>query len=94
MGKRKTKIDPSTAELLRTDPTQRRLAERITYYEDRLREERAARGEDTSDDRPFLSLSPDEQSEVAQCRLRERIAYHEAKLAEERGDAAAASAGQ
>jgi hypothetical protein len=85
MGKRKTRIDPSIAELLRIDPTLRRLAERIIYYETKLREEREARGEDTSNDRPFLSLSPDEQHEVAQRKLRERIAYHEAKLAEERG---------
>ena len=81
-------IDPSTEELLRADPTLRLLAERITYHETKLREERAARGEDTSNDRPFLS--PEEQSEVAQRKLRERIAYHDAKLAEER----AASAGQ
>ena len=87
MGKRKTRIDPSIAELLRIDPTLRRLAERIIYYETKLREEREARGEDTSNDRPFLSLSPDEQHEVAQRKLRERIAYHEAKLAEERGSA-------
>ena len=93
LGKRKTKIDPSTAELLRRDPTLRKLAERITYYEERFREEREARGEDTSNDRPFLSLSPEEQSELAQRKLRERIAYHEAKLAEERGEDAA-SAGQ
>jgi len=90
MGTKKTKIDPRTAELLRTDSTLRRLGERITYHERRLREEREARGEDTSNDRPFLSLSPEEQSEVAQQKLLERIAYHEAKLAEER----AASAGQ
>ena len=77
-------IDPSIAELIRTDPTLRLLAERITYYEERLREEREARGEDTSGDRPFLSLSPDERSEVAQRKLRERSAYHKAKLAEER----------
>jgi hypothetical protein len=93
MGKRKTLIDPSIAELVRTDPTLRLLAERITYHEDKLREERAARGEDTSDDRPFLSLSPDERSEVALRKLRERSAYHKAKLAEERGGDAA-SAGQ
>jgi hypothetical protein len=93
MGKRKTKIDPVTAELLRNDPTLRLLAERITYHEEKLREEREARGEDTSGDRPFLSLSRDEQSQVAQRRLRERIAYHKAKLAEERGEDAA-SAGQ
>jgi hypothetical protein len=77
-------IDPSIAELIRTDPTLRLLAERITYYEERLREEREARGEDTSGDRPFLSLSPDERSEVAQRKLRERSAYHKAKIAEER----------
>jgi hypothetical protein len=93
MGKKKTKIDPSIAELLRTDPTLRLLAERITYYEERLREEREARGEDTSNDRPFLSLSPDERSEVAQRKLRERSAYHKAKLAEERA-ARGESAGQ
>jgi hypothetical protein len=93
LGKRKTQVDPSTAELLRRDSTLRKLAERITYYEEKLREEREARGEDTSNDRPFLSLSPDEQHEVAQRQLRERIAYHEAKLAEERGKDAA-SAGQ
>jgi hypothetical protein len=93
MGKRKTEIDPSTAELLRRDPTLRKLAERITYHEEKLREEREARGEDTSNDRPFLSLSPDEQHEVAQRHLRERIAYHEAKLAEERA-AREESAGQ
>ena len=86
-------IDPSIAELLRTDPTLRLLADRITYHEGKLREEREARGEDTSGDRPFLSLSPDEQSEVAQRRLRERIAYHEAKRAEERA-ARGESAGQ
>jgi len=90
MGTRQTKIDPSTAELLRTDRTLQLLAERITYHETKLRQEREARGEDTSNDRPFLSLSPEEQSEVAQQKLLERIAYHEAKLAEER----AASAGQ
>jgi hypothetical protein len=90
MGTRKTRIDPDTAELLRTDPTLRLLAERITYHERKLREERAARGDDTSNDRPFLSLSPEEQSEVAQRKLLERIAYHESKLAEER----AASGGQ
>ena len=73
MGKRKTRIDPSIAELLRTDPTLRLLAERITYYEERLREEREARGEDTSGDRPFLSLSPDERSEA---RRRRRIRRH------------------
>jgi hypothetical protein len=77
-------IDPSIAELIRTDPTLRLLAERITYYEERLREEREARGEDTSGDRPFLSLSPDERSEAAQRKLRERSAYHKAKIAEER----------
>jgi hypothetical protein len=93
MGKRKTRIDPSTAALLRIDPTLRLLGERITYHEERLREERAARGEDTSGDPPFLSLSPDEQSEVALRNLRERIAYHEARRAEERGEDAA-SAGQ
>jgi hypothetical protein len=48
MGTRKKMIDPSTEELLRTDPTLRLLAERITYHEGKLREERAARGEDTS----------------------------------------------
>jgi hypothetical protein len=85
-------IDPSIAELLRTDPTLRLLADRITYHEGKLREEREARGEDTSGDRPFLSLSPDERSEVAQRKLRERSAYHKAKLAEERGEDA--SAGQ
>jgi hypothetical protein len=90
MGVRKKMIDPSTEELLRADPTLRLLAERITYHETKLREERAARGEDTSNDRPFLSLTPEEQSEVTQRKLRERIAYHEAKLAEERG----ASGGQ
>ena len=90
MGTKQTKIDTATAELLRTDATLRLLAERITYHENKLREERAARGEDTSDDRPFLSLSPDERSEVAQRKLRERSAYHKAKLAEERD----ASAGQ
>jgi hypothetical protein len=93
MGKRKTKIDPSIAELVRTDPTLRRLAERIIYHEEKLREEREARGEDTSNDRPFLSLSPDERSEVAQRKLRERSAYHKAKLAEERA-AREESAGQ
>ena len=77
-------IDPSIAELVRTDPTLRLLAERITYHEEKLREEREARGEDTSGDRPFLSLSPDERSEAAQRKLRERSAYHKAKLAEER----------
>ena len=93
MGKRKTRIDPSIAELLRTDPTLRLLAERITYHEEKLREEREARGEDTSNDRPFLSLSPDERSQVAQRKLRERSAYHKAKLAEERA-ARGESAGQ
>ena len=93
MGTRKTKIDAATADLLRTDPTLRLLAERITYHEGKLREERAARGEDTSNDRPFLSLNPEEQSEVAQRKLLERIAYHEAKLAEERGEGGA-SVGQ
>jgi hypothetical protein len=93
MGKRKTKIDPSTAELLRRDPTLRKLAERIIYHEEKLREEREARGEDTSNDRPFLSLSPDEQHEVAQRQLRERSAYHQAKIAEERA-ARGESAGQ
>ena len=87
MAKKKTKIDPTTAELLPTDPTLRRLAERITYHEEKLREEREARGEDTSNDRPFLSLSPEEQHEVAQRKLSERIAYHEAKLKEERASA-------
>jgi hypothetical protein len=43
MGTRKTKIDAATAELLRTDPTLRLLAERITYHDTKLREERAAR---------------------------------------------------
>jgi hypothetical protein len=86
-------IDPSIAELLRTDPTLRLLAERITYHEEKLREEREARGEDTSGDRPFLSLSPDERSEVVQRKLRERSAYHKAKLAEEHGEDAG-SAGQ
>jgi len=51
---------------------------------------RAARGEEPSQKRPFLSLSDEERSEVAQRKLRERIAYHEAKLAEDR----AASAGE
>jgi hypothetical protein len=88
MGKKRT--ERSTEELVRTDPTLRLLAERITYHEAKLAEERAARGEDTSTERPFLSLSDEEQSEVAQRELRERIAYHEATLAEER----AASAGQ
>jgi|GEM_PF-5019989 len=86
-------IDPSIAELLRTDPTLRLLADRIAYHEEKLREERATRGEDTSDDRPFLSLSPDERSEVVQRKLRERSAYHKAKLAEERA-ARGESAGQ
>ena len=95
MGKRK-RTDPGTAELLRTDPTLRLLGERIAYREAKLAEERAARGEDTSQERPFLSLSGEERSEVAQRKLRERIAYHEAKLAEERaaGGEDAASAGQ
>jgi hypothetical protein len=92
MGKRKTRIDPSIAELVRTDPTLRLLAERITYHEAKLAEERAARGEDPSTERPFLSLTDEERSEVTLRRLRERIAYHEAKLAEER--AARGSAGQ
>jgi len=89
MGKSK-KTDRSTEELLRTDRTLRLLAERITYHEAKLAEERAARGEEPSQERPFLSLSDEERSEVADRKLRERIAYHEAKLAEER----AASAGQ
>jgi hypothetical protein len=93
MEKRKTRIDPDTAELLRRDPTLRKLAERIMYHEEKLREEREARGEDTSNDRPFLSLTEDEQHEVALRQLREWIAYHEAKLAEERA-ARGESAGQ
>jgi hypothetical protein len=83
MRKRK-RTDRSTEELLRIDPTLRLLADRIAYHEAKLAEERAARGEDASTERPFLSLSDDEQSEVAQRKLLERIAYHEAKLAEER----------
>jgi len=93
MGKKKTKIDPSIAELVRTDPTLRLLAERITYHEEKLREEREARGEDTSNDRPFLSLSPDERTEVTLRQLRERSDYHKAKIAEERA-ARGESAGQ
>ena len=89
MGTRK-RTERSTEELLRTDPTLRLLAERITYHEQKLAEERAARGEEPSQKRPFLSLSDEERSEVAQRKLRERIAYHEAKLAEDR----AASAGE
>ena len=94
MANRKT--DRSTEELLRTDRTLRLLAERITYHEAKLAEERAARGEDASTERPFLSLSNDERSEVAQRKLLERIAYHEAKLAEERAARGedAASGGQ
>ena len=90
------RIDPGTAELLRTDSTLRLLGERIAYREAKLVEERAARGEDTSQERPFLSLSGEERSEFAQRKLRERIAYHEAKLAEERAARGedAASAGQ
>ena len=47
----------------------------------RRESKREARGEDTSNDRPFLSLTPDEQHEVAQRKLRERSAHHKAKLA-------------
>src|SRR2546421_7821446 len=42
MGKRK-RIDPGTAELLRTDPTLRLLGERIAYREAKLAAARCAR---------------------------------------------------
>ena len=72
--KRKKRIEPSLEERIERDPTLRLLRERILYHEERLREERAARGEDTSNDRSFLSFSREEQHEVALQKLRECIA--------------------
>ena len=82
MGERKKRIDVSLEERIRRDPTLQLLGERIAYHEAKLKEEREARGEDTSNHRSFLSLGRNEQSEVAQRKLRGRIAYHQAKLEE------------
>jgi replicative superfamily II helicase len=80
----------------RDEHVKQMLRERIAYHEAKLKEEREARGEDTSNDRSFLSLSSEEQGEVVQRMLRDRIAYHDAKLAQERAARGedAASAGQ
>ena len=74
MRKRKKTIEPSLEERVERDPTLRLLRERILYHEAKLKEERIARGEDTSNDRSFLSLSRKEQHEVALQKLRERSA--------------------
>jgi hypothetical protein len=60
------------------------LRDGIAHNEAKLREELEARGEDTSNFRSFLSLSPEEQSAEAQRMLRERILYYERRAEEER----------
>ena len=72
------------------------LRDGIAHNEAKLKEELEARGEDTSSFRSFLSLSPEEQSEVAQRMLRERILFYERRAEEERAARGedAASAGQ
>jgi hypothetical protein len=72
------------------------LRDGIARNEAKLKEQLEARGEDTSNFRSFLSLSPEEQSETAQRMLRERILYYEQRADEERTahGADTASAGQ